>query len=105
MAGLYSFARAAVFLCCAVLALSAAVPRAAAGTLYGLTSSSPGSIYTLDTFSGGASLLRNISNATSRVGLASLNGQLYATDVATFSGFAFGSINLTTGAFTFINNQ
>lgn len=90
-------------LLCAVLA---AIP-AAAGTLYGLSSSTPGTIYTIDQVTGAATALVNLSGAdsTSLVGLSYYGGNFYATDVYVHGVFTFGTINPVTGAYTVINNQ
>src|SRR5256885_8817177 len=83
-----------------------------AQSLYGLSSSVPGSLYTIDTSTGAATLVANLSGAsdTSLVGLEFLGGTLYATDVIPTSGpfagsFTFGTIDPITGAYTAINNQ
>jgi hypothetical protein len=86
---------------------------AQADVLYGVTSSNPGaSLYTINTSTGAATQFLNLSGvaATSLNDLATLNGQLYATNVIPNSGpfgfvYTFGSINRTTGAYTAINNQ
>ncbi len=77
---------------------------ATAGVLYGLSSSSPGIVYTIDGATGAATQLITMDRTTSLVGLEYLNGRLYATDVLD-PGFSFGSIDPATGAFTPINTQ
>jgi hypothetical protein len=82
---------------------------AQAGTLDGLSSSTPGSVYTINPATGAATLVTNLTSGsqfTSFVGLANRKGTLYATDVFDpSSNFAFGTINVTTGAFTTLNHQ
>jgi hypothetical protein len=82
-----------------------AVP-AFAGTLYGLSSSTPGTVYTINPATGAATAVVDLTGVTraSFVGLEFLNGTLYATDVSV-SGWKFGTINLATGAYTVINDQ
>jgi hypothetical protein len=90
------------------------VGRAEAGTLYGLSSSTPGSVYTLNQATGAATLVTNLnsltSGFTSLVGLEARNGTLFATDVSDpdpgeENVFRFGTIDLTTGVFMARNNQ
>jgi hypothetical protein len=78
-----------------------------ADVLYGLSSSSPGGLYTINTSTGAATHVVDLSGAsTSFVDLAALNGTLYGSDIMLpFIGFTFGTINPTTGAYTPINNQ
>jgi hypothetical protein len=75
--------------------------------LYGLSSSTPGTVYTINEATGAATPVVNLTGVTgaSLVDLAARNGTLYASDVLIGSTFHFGSINLATGAFTPINNQ
>jgi hypothetical protein len=82
-----------------------AVP-AFAGTLYGLSTSYPGTVYTINPTTGAATAVVDLTGVTraSFVGLEFLNGTLYATDVSV-SGWKFGTINLATGAYTVINDQ
>lgn len=79
------------------------------GTLYGLSSSEPGTVYMIDPSTGVATALVNLTGAdgASLVGLEFLNGVLYATDVynAQTDVYMFGTIDLNTGLFTPINNQ
>src|ERR1700722_14851446 len=83
-----------------------AVP-AQADSLYGLSSSLPGSLYTINTSTGAATHVVDLSGAfeSSFVDLAALNGTLYGSDIDPSSGpllgqFTFGTINATTGAYT-----
>ena len=85
---------------------------AQADSLYGLSSSLPGSIYTINTSTGTATHVVDLNGAfeSSFVDLAALNGTLYGSDIDPSSGpllgqFTFGTINPTTGAYTAINNQ
>ena len=75
----------------------------------GLTSGNPGSLYTIDTSTGAATLLGNLTGAisnTSLIGLDFLGNTLYASDVTDGStGFYFGRVDLTTGAFTALSHQ
>jgi hypothetical protein len=75
--------------------------------LYGLSSSTPGTVYTINEATGAATPVVNLTGVaqTSLVDLAARNGTLYASDVFAGGTFKFGSINLATGAFTPINNQ
>jgi hypothetical protein len=75
--------------------------------LFGLSSSTPGTLYNVDPTTGAATSIVSLPDGTGTnfTGLAALNGVLYATDV--FSGGAgyFGTIDPRTGAFTALNNQ
>jgi probable HAF family extracellular repeat protein len=97
----------------AVLALLLAwAGRANADMLYGLSSSSPGSLYTINEATGAATFVTNLSGTidTSFVGIDFLHGTLYATDVVAAAGpfkgqITFGSIDISTGAYIPINHQ
>jgi DNA-binding beta-propeller fold protein YncE len=93
---------------CPILALVtfAVAPRANA-QLWGLTSSTPGSVYSINPATGAATFVTDLTGAvaTSLVGLDILAGKLYATDVVAGAGFSFGTIDIATGAFTIINDQ
>ncbi|PWU08183.1 MAG: hypothetical protein C5B51_08250 [Terriglobia bacterium] len=81
---------------------------ARADLLYGLSSDSPGTVYTVDTTTGTATAVVAVNGATvtSLVDVTFLNGVLYASDVfGAPGGLDFGTINLVTGAFTGINDQ
>jgi hypothetical protein len=81
---------------------------ARADLLYGLSSSSPGTVYTINTSTGAASAVVKLTgdSFTSLVDVSFLNGKLYASDVFGAPGnLDFGTIDLTTGAYTGINNQ
>src|SRR5262245_40231296 len=98
--------RLAICIAAAALAgLASSPPAQAAGVLYGLSSSFPGSLYTINSATGAASLVTNLSNQTSIVGLEARQGVLYASDVNGGGGAQFGTINPSTGAFTALNNQ
>jgi hypothetical protein len=88
------------------LVLTGLAVAPARADLVGLTSSVPGSLYSVNPASGAATFLTNLTGATSTslVGLDYMNGTLYASDVF-MGGFRFGSIDQTTGAFTVINTQ
>jgi hypothetical protein len=76
--------------------------------LYGLSSSRPSTLFTLDTSTGAASAVTNLTGnrETDFVGIAFMDGTLYATDVMMpdFS-LTFGTIDLVTGAYNPISNQ
>jgi hypothetical protein len=85
---------------------------ARADVLYGLSSSTPGSLYTINTSTAEATHVADLNGSLSSnfVDLAALNGQLYGTDIIAASGPlagqpTWGTINPTTGAYTAINNQ
>lgn len=75
--------------------------------LYGLSSSNPGSLYTLNPNTGAATFVTDVSgtDGVSLTGLEFLGGTLYATDVAVGTTRRFGTIDPGTGAFTAINTQ
>lgn len=75
--------------------------------LVGLSSGDPGALFNINSATGAASHIVNVSpGITSLVGLEYLGGKYYATDVLPpGSGFAFGTIDPTTGAFTVLNTQ
>jgi hypothetical protein len=91
--------------CCVALGFLASDSSACAGVIYGLSSSNPGRLYTIDPATGQATLAVTISNNTAVPGLDFLNGALYASDVVGPGQFHFGTIDLATGVFTAINNQ
>ncbi len=84
--------------------LLSAIPASA--QLYGVSSATPGAVYTIDASTGAATHVVDITgiNFTSLVGAEFMNGTLYATDVLS-DGWHFGSIDLSTGVFTAINSQ
>jgi len=91
------------------MALSlAAIPVGARAQLYGLSSSRPSTLFTLDTGTGAATTVTDLTGnrQTGLVGLAFLNSTLYACDVV-MPDFTttFGIIDPVTGAYTPINNQ
>jgi hypothetical protein len=88
-----------------VTLLLAATPSSA--SLIGLSSGSPGTLYSINSSTGAATKLTDITGTASLVGIEYLNGTLYATDVLPGGEypFSFGTIDITTGAFTAINNQ
>jgi len=87
-------------------ALSCIVGSASA-QLYGLSSDTPGTVYSVDEGTGAATAVTNVTGnvLTSIVDIEFLNGTAYACDVLVDSGWAFGTIDLGTGAFTQLNNQ
>jgi hypothetical protein len=92
-------------LCAGALIAVSSFPASAA--LVGLSSSTPGTLFSIDTATGNTTPIVNLSgtNFTSIVGLEYLNGLLYATDVQDGVNFTFGSIDLNTGVYTPINLQ
>lgn len=93
------------------LALSLAVVAvggsAFAGSIYGVSSGEPGVVYTINSSTGAATPVQSIGGAltfTSLVGAEFLGGTLYITDAFT-DEYSFGTVDLTTGDFTAINNQ
>ena len=93
-----------------VFLLLAAPALARGSTLYSLTySASPGTIYTINTATGAATSLVSLTGIDAPIAddISFLNGTLYASDVSLTSALvaSFGTINLTTGAFTQINTQ
>lgn len=84
------------------------VAATAQAGLIGLSSGRPGTLYQINSSTGAATALVSLTgNAmASLVGLDYLGGKLYATDIfGATSGFLFGSIDITTGAYAGINNQ
>jgi len=82
-------------------------PRVVDASLYGLSSSTY-SLYEIDPATGAATLVAPIGGdgyGVSYSGAAFLAGQMYATDVETDDDLSFGTIDITTGAFTLINEQ
>jgi len=77
--------------------------------LYGLSTSIPGTVYTVNTATGAATPFVNLTNEllTSLVDITILDGTLYASDVIAGAGAPsnFGSIDPVTGAFTALNQQ
>jgi|GEM_PF-6039924 len=85
-------------MCCLLMAMPAS-----GDILYGLSSNHPseGRLYTIDTTTGAATLVTPITGSTSKVGLEYLDGKMYASDVPN----SFGTINLTSGAYTLIQDK
>jgi hypothetical protein len=96
---------AATTIAIALVTLLAAATSSSAA-LIGLSSGSPGTLYSINSGTGAATNLTNITGSTSLVGIEYMNGTLYATDVNPGGGgFTFGTIDIMTGAYTVINNQ
>jgi hypothetical protein len=72
--------------------------------LYGLSSGFPGTIYEIDAASGAATALTTTAN-TSLVGATFLDGVLYGTDTCGANCFSIDSLDLGTGANTFVSDQ
>jgi len=89
-----------------LLTFAALAPLASA-ELYGLSSTTPGTVYTLDTATGAATPVVDLSNdiLASIVDIEFLGGTAYACDILTNDGFSFGTIDLNTGAFTALSQQ
>ncbi len=85
------------------LAATGLCTNAQAG-LIGLSSGSPGKVYSIDAGTGAATLLAATAD-TSLVGATFLGGKLYGSDVVDQSGFTVGTIDLVTGAYTVVGNQ
>lgn len=92
-----------------VLAVSVAVclsfNSAAFADLYGVSSATPGTLYTLDPSTGAATQVVDLTLEVSFTGLAFLGDDLYATDVWYNADFTIGTIDITTGAFTYVGDQ
>lgn len=82
----------------------------ASADLYGLSSDTPGAVYTIDSGTGAATKLFDLSGQvtnTSIVDIEFLGGKAYACDVYNddLGQYTFGSIDMSTGAYTVINSQ
>lgn len=96
--------RRLIFTLAAVAVTLASAGPAKAG-LIGIDSFGTSQLYNVSTTTGAATPLVTVTGGSASFsGLAYLNGTLYATDIFA-NGFRFGSIDMTTGAFTVINNQ
>jgi len=87
---------------CVVASLS--FSSQAFGLLYGLSSSNPGTLYTVHAGTGAATAVVSLSETVSFTGMAFLGNDLYATDVYT-TGFRLGTIDVSTGVFTVVCDQ
>jgi len=76
----------------------------AAPVLYGVSSSNPGVLYTIDTATGAATEVVLLNDVLSFTGLEFLGEDLYVSDIGSFGG-SFGRIDLNTGAVTVLSNQ
>jgi hypothetical protein len=90
-----------------VVVLSSSSAFASSISLVGLSSSKPGTLYDVNPTTGAATKIVDLTgvSSTSFVGLDFLGSTLYASDVFSGGAFKFGSIDVSTGAFTSINNQ
>jgi hypothetical protein len=70
----------------------------AAAILYGVSTVS-NNVYTIDTTTGAATLVKNIPAEVNVTGAEFLNGELWITDVI-FGGYKTGTVDLSTGGFT-----
>ena len=70
----------------------------AAAILYGV-STITNNVYTIDTTTGAATLVRNIPAEVNVTGAEFLNGELWVTDVL-FGAYRTGTVDLSTGIFT-----
>lgn len=74
--------------------------------LIGLSSGAPGKLYSIDEATGVATEIATMANTTtSLVGATFLGGKLYGSDICGPSCFSIGTIDLNTGAYTFVGNQ
>lgn len=89
-----------------LMGLVASTPALAA--LYGLSSSIPGTLYTVDAGTGAATAVGNLTGAdnTSLTGLSFLDGTLFGTDIAS-PGHSLnaGTIDHATCAYTWVSDQ
>jgi len=78
----------------------------ALAALYGLSSSTPGTLYTIDAGSGAATAVGDLTGNTnvSLTGLSFLDGTLFGTDVWV-DQFMIGTIDTGTAAFTGVGDQ
>lgn len=76
----------------------------AAPMLYGLSSGSPGTVYTVDPLTGAASVVVTTDD-TSFVGATFLGGTFYGSDICGADCFSVNSIDLSTGVSTFVSDQ
>ena len=97
------------FLLVAPVVMALALSSPVLATLFGLSSSTPGSLYTIDPATGQASLVNDLVGtlATSLVGLSCLDRVLYGTDVVPTSvgHYSIGTIGPGTGQFTYVGDQ
>ena len=70
----------------------------AAAILYGVSTVS-NNVYTINTTTGAATLVKNIPAEVNVTGAEFLNGELWVTDVI-FGGYRTGTVDLSTGIFT-----
>jgi hypothetical protein len=81
-----------------VCVLTYAAPAEAAAILYGVSTIS-NNVYTINTATGAATLVKNIPAEVNVTGAEFLNGELWVTDVI-FNGYRTGTVDLSTGIFT-----
>ena len=88
-----------------LMGLVGSTPALAA--LYGLSSSYPGTLYTIAPGSGLATAVGDLTgcDSVSYTGLSFLDGTLFGTDVYLNSDYTIGTIDTGTTAFTFVNDQ
>ena len=72
--------------------------------LIGLSSGFPANVYSIDAATGVATLLTPTEDAN-LVGATFLGGQLYGSDICEPNCFSVGTIDLGTGAYTFVSDQ
>lgn len=84
-----------------ITSLSSSVQAA----LIGVSEGNFGDVYEIDSATGLATNLVPMQNTTGFTGATFLGGQLYASDVTYLGPHALGTIDTTTGVFSFVNNQ
>jgi len=89
-----------------VAAVALLTPALAFGTLYGVSSGS-GNVYEINPGTGQATLQTTLSmgESFSFSGASFLDGEMFATDVFGGGGFSVGTIDLGTGAYTYVGDQ
>ena len=87
-----------------VAALLAVSSFSAHADLVGLSSGSPGAVYSIDPVTGAATLLSTTDN-TSLVGATFLDGVFYGSDICGADCFSVNSIDIATGVSTFVSDQ
>ncbi len=75
--------------------------------LYGVSSSSPGELYSMNTSTGAATSILTLSDGLSFTGVEELAGEYFVTDFfgGSCSGYCFGKFDSTTGAITWVSDQ
>ncbi len=87
-----------------VAALAVAAQPAHAADLIGISSSTPGELYDIDTSTGAATSFLVLNERPSFSGITFFQGELYVTDIDC-GVFCFGKIDLGTGIVTILSQQ